>query len=69
MNETQEALKILVEAVNLAQSRGAYNFDEAVIVKKAIDTFTKPAEPVIQTEEPVTVEPVAEVAPKAKKNK
>jgi hypothetical protein len=39
----QEALGILIQAANLAQSKGVFNLDEAALVKKAKDVFAPPA--------------------------
>tara|TARA_Y100000022_G_C13025435_1_gene273103 strand:+ start:181 stop:411 length:231 start_codon:yes stop_codon:yes gene_type:complete len=36
------ALKLLVNAVHMAQSRGAYSLDEASICQRAIKEFTVP---------------------------
>ena len=36
-----DALKLLVSSVELAQKRGAYNFDEAYLIRKAIKVFTQ----------------------------
>lgn len=38
------ALKVLIQGVNLAQSRGAYNLSEAGLLDKCIKMFTRPAE-------------------------
>ena len=38
-----QALQVLVQAAIVGQKNGAYTFDEATIIKQAIDTF-KPVE-------------------------
>ncbi len=38
----QEALQALINAVTLAQQRGAYNLEEASAIHKAITVFTAP---------------------------
>lgn len=35
----EEAIKVLIKAVQLAQSKGAFNLDEASVIHKAIKTF------------------------------
>lgn len=42
---TNEALEILIGAAILAQSKGVLSLDDAVLVKKAIETFKTPEEP------------------------
>ena len=37
--EQENALKILVQAVNVAQKRGAYNLQEAASIAVAVSTF------------------------------
>ena len=37
----ETALKILIQGVNLAQSRGAFNLSEAGLLDKCIKMFTK----------------------------
>jgi hypothetical protein len=39
----EQAIQVLVQAVMLGQSKGAYTLDEAEVIKKAVDAF-KPAE-------------------------
>ena len=41
--EQNQALNVLVTAVNLAQKRGAYNLQEAAAISAAISVFTEPA--------------------------
>lgn len=43
--DTNKALQILVQAVQLAQSKGAYTLDEAKILAEAIAVFVKKEEP------------------------
>jgi hypothetical protein len=40
----QAALKILIQGINLAQSRGAYNLTEAGLLDKCVKLFTRPAQ-------------------------
>mgnify|MGYP003628063469 CR=1 FL=1 len=42
--EQNQALTVLVQAVNLAQKRGAFNLDEARAVADAVTIFTTPAQ-------------------------
>jgi len=39
--EQNQALNVLVQAVNVAQKRGAYNLDEASVVATAVSVFVK----------------------------
>lgn len=41
MNQ-QQALGVLVQAVNMAQSRGAYSLDEASAIATAVSLFKPP---------------------------
>lgn len=70
----QDALKMLIEAVNLAQSRGAYNLKESATILPAVETFTnnqnKPMNEenqnqgaVVETNPEVTETPVQTEAP------
>ena len=43
MNQN-EALNLLVQAVNLAQQKGAYSLQEAAAIADAVQTFTPPQE-------------------------
>ncbi len=43
--EQSKAIEILVQAVLLAQKRGAFELAEAKIVADAVEAFTKKAEP------------------------
>ena len=43
MNQN-EALNLLVQAVNLAQQKGAYSLQEAAAIAQAVQTFTPPQE-------------------------
>ena len=45
MNQ-QQALTVLVQAAQVAQSKGAFSLQEAGIVAQAVATFAPPAEPV-----------------------
>ena len=42
----QDAIQILVKGVDAAQSRGAYNLEEAAVIANARRVFVKPAPPV-----------------------
>jgi len=46
MMDQNQALNTLVQAVNLAQQRGAYNLKEAAVLSTAIEVFTPAAEEV-----------------------
>lgn len=35
----EQAIQVLIQAVLVGQSKGAYTIDEAVIIKQAIDAF------------------------------
>lgn len=45
-----DALKMLIEAVNLAQSRGAYNLKEAATILQAVESFTNNTDNTMNTE-------------------
>ena len=47
----ESALKILIQGINLAQSRGAYNLSEAGLLDKCIKMFTKRPEEAVQPNE------------------
>ena len=38
----EDAIKTLIQAVQIAQAKGAFTLDDAVVVKQAIDVFIKP---------------------------
>ena len=59
MNQN-EALNVLVQAVNLAQSKGAYSLQEAAAITQAVSTF-------ISTDIPQVVEEPVEDSTKTKK--
>ena len=42
--EQNEALNLLVQAVNLAQQKGAYSLQEAAAIAQAVQTFTSSQE-------------------------
>jgi hypothetical protein len=42
--EQNQALNLLVQAVNLAQKRGAYSLEEASVLATAVSTFTEEVE-------------------------
>lgn len=60
-----EALEILIKAVGIAQSKGAFNLAEAKIVCEAVEVFSKkeeaPATPVSTEEEKAPLPPREEV--------
>ena len=60
---TNQGLEILIKAVNIAQSKGAYTLDEARIIADAIGVFVKKEEP---KEEPVKKDSTKKVAEKKK---
>lgn len=64
--EHNKALTILIEAVTLAQSKGAFTLQESALVLEAVNTFKAPATPEEAPEAPevVTAERVSE-EPKA----
>ena len=37
----QQAINILVQAVNLGQKAGVYSLDDAALIKQAVDIFVK----------------------------
>ena len=43
MNQT-EAVGVLIQAANMAQSKGVFNLQEAAAVATAVSIFTAPAE-------------------------
>jgi len=54
--EQNKALSILVEAVNLAQTRGAFKLEEAKVIAEAIEVFKPKEEPKVETKEEVKEE-------------
>lgn len=55
VNNQETALKILIQACNLAQSRGAYSLSEAGLLDKCIKMFTrKPEEALTQPDTVIT---------------
>ena len=42
--DQNQALTVLVQAVQIAQSKGAYSLQEAAAVSTAVSAFTPPAE-------------------------
>lgn len=61
MNQ-QQALEILVKAVEIAQSKGAYSLDDAAVLKTAIDVF-RPKEEAPKPQPQPEVEPTIEMSP------
>ena len=66
LNQAQ-ALNVLIQAVRIAQGKGAYTLEDAELVAKAIKVFVPPApttegeDPVINKDaEPQPTEPVVE---------
>lgn len=60
----QQAISVLIQAVNFAQSKGIYNLDDAEILAKAVRVFVKkdPAAngPADEAKDPATNEPADE---------
>ena len=50
----EQGVQTLVQAVIVGQSKGAYTFDEAVIIKKAIDAFKPSAQVTSEAEQTET---------------
>lgn len=53
----QQAISVLIQAVNFAQSKGVYSLEDAEILSKAVKVFVKkdaPAETPVQAEVPAT---------------
>lgn len=40
----QQAINVLIQGVQLGQKSGIFSFDDAVLIKQAIDVFVKPGE-------------------------
>tara|TARA_Y100001973_G_C5200492_1_gene337272 strand:- start:3324 stop:3530 length:207 start_codon:yes stop_codon:yes gene_type:complete len=57
IQNANQALSVLVQGVELAQKRGAYNLEEAALLSQAVklfsDTSTTPAEPAQSTTQEV----------------
>tara|TARA_R110002020_G_scaffold329320_3_gene545168 strand:+ start:171 stop:344 length:174 start_codon:yes stop_codon:yes gene_type:complete len=49
--DQREALSVLIQAANVAQSKGVFNLQEASAVATAVSTFVKPPEDVPQKAE------------------
>lgn len=47
----EDAIKLLIEAVNLAQARGAYNLKESATILPAVETFNNKQEKNMYNEE------------------
>tara|TARA_R110000824_G_scaffold67377_4_gene174469 strand:+ start:3264 stop:3458 length:195 start_codon:yes stop_codon:yes gene_type:complete len=60
--DQNQALNLLVQAVNLAQKRGAYSLEEASMVAAAAMVFTKPTEERTEELTDVGIHTVAENA-------
>ena len=59
--DQNQALNTLVQAVNLAQQRGAFNLKEAAVLANAVQVFTPPAaEETVEEAETEAVEETAE---------
>ena len=56
MMDQNQALNTLVQAVNLAQQRGAFNLKEAAVLANAVQVFTPPAEESDEPEETTEAE-------------
>lgn len=46
--EQNQALQVLISAVNIAQSKGAFTLQEAKVISDAIEVFTKKPEPKVE---------------------
>ena len=44
IDSQETALRVLIQGINLAQSRGAYNLSEASLLDKCIKAFTRKPE-------------------------
>jgi hypothetical protein len=55
----QQAISVLIQAVNFAQSKGVYSLEDAEVLSKAVKVFVKKEAPT--TETPVPTEGEAEV--------
>lgn len=55
----EEAIKLLIDAVNLAQARGAYNLKESATILPAVETFTSNPSTNMNTENIPDVNPNA----------
>ena len=50
--DTNQALNVLIQAVNVAQKRGAYNLQEASTISNAVSVFvTEPSSEIETTDE------------------
>lgn len=49
--DQREAISVLIQAANVAQSKGVFNLQEASAVATAVSTFVKPPEDVPQKAE------------------
>jgi hypothetical protein len=49
--EQNQALNVLIQAANIAQSRGAYKLDEANVIAQAVSVLTKETAPETTKEE------------------
>tara|TARA_R100001460_G_scaffold88060_2_gene129553 strand:- start:2788 stop:3063 length:276 start_codon:yes stop_codon:yes gene_type:complete len=63
----QQALNVLIQAVRIAQGKGAYTLEDAELIARAIKVFVPPTpageegtenDPVVNTEEEAPAEPV-----------
>jgi len=45
MSEQEQALTVLIQAVQMAQKRGAFDLTEASVISSAVKVFTPPAPP------------------------
>jgi len=67
MNQV-EAVNLLIQAAQLAQSKGVFSFKEAALLSGALDVLTTPVEPTEPTESNAdNVEPI-KTKEKKKKN-
>lgn len=48
--DNQKALEVLVQAVQIAQQKGAFNLQEAKIIAEAVEVFIKKPETPVEPE-------------------
>lgn len=57
--DTQKALNILINAVQVANTKGAFTLQDSKVIAEAVEIFTKPTSEVTGTEQPKEPENVA----------
>jgi len=60
LNQSQ-AVNVLIQAVRIAQSKGAFTLDDAELVSKAIKVFVPPTDAALNTDAEATMEVVEKV--------